>query len=275
MYLSTVSEVLNKCSKLSLHFTNTFKIVPIQRCGRVHVQVVAMSAKYGQLLNEVVILSLLFTLVQSQLCAYNVTKLLSVQRNGLIQGDVVRKEVRVCCMGYITDQHDPTKCVPDCQEGFINVAGSCIPLCGNCENGECMAPHQCKCNEGYVETPDGCTPHCIGCTLGRCVEPGKCECLPGYQKSLGVEKCKPFCTNSCQNGHCSKPEECTCDKGYRKSMKSQHECVSIHAKKDDAAKNEIIAVDKDTIYRDGPEVEGSFRINGKIIRFVGRFVGTD
>ncbi|KYN05448.1 von Willebrand factor D and EGF domain-containing protein [Cyphomyrmex costatus] len=59
----------------------------------------------------------------------------------------------------------------------------CLPHCENCDNGECMAPGECRCYAGFVKVEGTCVHACQdGCgTHGECVEEyGTCECYYGW-----------------------------------------------------------------------------------------------
>lgn len=226
---------------------------------RVHKLVKMPTDTWRALILQFVTMFQLIMLVQSQICYQEKTKVMTVNRNGRIEKAPLKIRVKECCEGYVMDESNPSLCVSICHDGFILSEGSCIPSCQKCENGECMAPDECKCNDGYLETSegcspiceecvnavcikpgvceckegfistrDGCVPQCEGCENGLCQKPGECQCAPGYRMSLRDFKCKPKCKRRCQNGYCSGPNKCTCHEGYRKLPQYEYVCVPQH-----------------------------------------------
>lgn len=59
----------------------------------------------------------------------------------------------------------------------------CIPYCESCDNGECVAPGECRCHAGFVEIEGTCMHACRdGCgTHGKCIDERRfCECDYGW-----------------------------------------------------------------------------------------------
>ncbi|XP_061388828.1 epidermal growth factor-like protein, partial [Musca vetustissima] len=191
------------------------------------------------------------------MCLQEKTKIKAVIRNGRLERVPIKAMVKDCCEGYMADEANPSQCVSICHDGFAFVDGVCIPSCENCENGECLAPDECKCNDGYAETSKGCepicdecinavcikpgvceckegfvsTPHgcvpspCQGCENGYCLKSGECQCSVGYRWSMRDHKCKPKCKHRCRNGFCSAPNQCSCYEGYRKLANNEYICL--------------------------------------------------
>ncbi|XP_073821260.1 uncharacterized protein [Musca autumnalis] len=215
------------------------------------------TALHSMILKIVSILPLLMMAVHCQMCLQERTKIMTVKRNGRLERVPMKTMVKDCCEGYVMDENNPTACVSLCHDGFVLVDGECIPNCENCENGECLAPDECKCNDGYMETtkgcqpicdecinavcikpgiceckegfvstPNGCVPSpCQGCENGICLKTGECQCSMGYRWSNRDHKCKAKCKHRCRNGYCSAPNQCSCYEGYQKLPNKDYVCI--------------------------------------------------
>uniref|UniRef100_A0A1I8P2E7 EGF-like domain-containing protein n=1 Tax=Stomoxys calcitrans TaxID=35570 RepID=A0A1I8P2E7_STOCA len=235
----------------------------------------------------------LCVIVEAQMCFQDRTKLMTVKRNGRLEKVPIKTMVKECCEGYIADKTNRSMCVSLCHDGFVLSGGSCIPSCDNCDNGECLAPDECKCNEGYIETsegcapicedcinaecirpgvcgcregyvstPDGCVAQCEGCDHGFCLKPGECQCSPGYRMSIRDFKCKPRCKRRCQNGYCSAPNKCSCHEGYRKLASNEFVCVPKSWEEDGYDDAE----DEDDVLDVSNTVSNSYLINEQILK---------
>ncbi|XP_029160414.1 fibrillin-2-like [Nylanderia fulva] len=102
-------------------------------------------------------------------------------------GTCVAPEVCECDDGFVLEESKKIK--PGIWSlGYIleNGPGNgsrCVPRCENCDNGDCVAPDECRCRAGFVKINGTCEHACKDdCgTHGECIEEdGICECNYGW-----------------------------------------------------------------------------------------------
>ncbi|XP_026828365.1 fibrillin-2 [Ooceraea biroi] len=104
-------------------------------------------------------------------------------------GTCVAPGVCVCDSGFFLMDPVNTE-VPDSHialdEDRSGNGSRCMPRCESCDNGECVAPDECRCDAGYVKIEGTCVHACHnGCgTHGECVQERRsCECHYGWTGS--------------------------------------------------------------------------------------------
>ena len=142
---------------------------------------------------------------------------------GTSSGDKEQQKAQLMAM---LQPNENSNQVPQCQAGYHQENGNCVPDQVQCqagyhqENGNCV-PDQVQCQAGYHQENGNCVPDQVQCQAGYHLENGNCvpdqvQCQAGYHQENG--NCVPDQVQ-CQagyhqeNGNCV-PDQVQCQAGY-------------------------------------------------------------